>query len=140
MKDLQMYIDGKIVGSRSGKWINVLNPSTEEVISRQPEGSVEEVYEAVDAAYTAQKEWKKLPACERAQYLHKLADSIRCEAGKFQDIIILEQGKTQALAGVEVKVAADYFDYMAEFDRRIEGEIIQSDARGENIRFIRHFE
>ena len=33
MKDLKMYINGKFVESKSGKWINVLNPSTEEVIS-----------------------------------------------------------------------------------------------------------
>ena len=49
MKDLKMYINGKFVESRSGKWIDVLNPSTEEVISRQPEGTVEDVEEALDA-------------------------------------------------------------------------------------------
>lgn len=133
MKDLQMYINGHFTESRSGKWINVLNPSTEEVISRQPEGTVEEVQEAIDAAYAAEKEWKKIPACERAVYLHKMADGIRKHLDKFRDIIVREQGKTQALAGVEVNVAAEYFDYMAGFARRIEGEIIQSDARNENI-------
>ena len=55
MKDLKMYINGKFVESKSGKWIDVLNPSTEEVISRQPEGTVEEVDEALDAAVEAQK-------------------------------------------------------------------------------------
>ena len=44
-----------------------------------------------------------------------------------------EQGKTQALAATEVGVTATYFDYMAEFARRIEGEIIQSDARNETM-------
>jgi lactaldehyde dehydrogenase/glycolaldehyde dehydrogenase len=37
MKDLKMYINGEFCKSSSGKWIDVLNPSTEEVISRQPE-------------------------------------------------------------------------------------------------------
>ncbi|MCM0720298.1 hypothetical protein NBH15_18695 [Parabacteroides sp. W1-Q-101] len=37
MKDLEMYIDGQFIENRSGKWINVLNPSTEEVISRMPD-------------------------------------------------------------------------------------------------------
>lgn len=40
MKDLEMYIDGQFIENRSGKWINVLNPSTEEVISRMPDGTV----------------------------------------------------------------------------------------------------
>lgn len=133
MKDLKMYINGKFVESRSGKWIKVLNPSTEEVTSRQPDGTVEDVAEAIDAAVKAQKEWAKIPACERAVYLHKLADGIRANFDKFQEILVREQGKTQALAATEVGVTATYFDYMAEFARRIEGEIIQSDAPNETM-------
>jgi lactaldehyde dehydrogenase (EC 1.2.1.22) len=41
MKDLQMYINGQFCNSSNGQWIAVLNPSTEEVISRQPEGTIE---------------------------------------------------------------------------------------------------
>ena len=43
MKELKMYINGQFVESGNGKWIDVLNPSTEEVISRQPEGTIEDV-------------------------------------------------------------------------------------------------
>ena len=70
---------------------------------------------------------------ERAVYLHKMADGIRANFDKFQEILVREQGKTQALAATEVGVTATYFDYMAEFARRIEGEIIQSDARNETM-------
>ncbi len=133
MKDLQMYINGRFCESRSGKWIEVLNPSTEEVISRQPDGTLEDVQEAIDAAEVAQPAWAAIPAAERAVYLHKMADGIRANFDKFQEILVREQGKTQALAGVEVGVTATYFDYMAEFARRIEGEIIQSDNRGETM-------
>ena len=133
MKDLQMYINGRFCESRSGKWIEVLNPSTEEVVSRQPDGTLEDVQEAIDAAEAAQPAWAAIPAAERAVYLHKMADGIRANFDKFQEILVREQGKTQALAGVEVGVTATYFDYMAEFARRIEGEIIQSDNRGETM-------
>ena len=137
MKELKMYINGKFVESRSGEWIDVLNPSTEEVTSRQPAGTVEDVQEAVEAAEKAQKAWAKVPAAERAVYLHKIADGIRAEFDKFQEILVREQGKTQALAGVEVGVTATYFDYMAEFARRIEGEVIQSDNRGETMILVK---
>ena len=133
MKDLKMYINGRFCESRSGKWIEVLNPSTEEVVSRQPDGTLEDVQEAIDAAEAAQPAWAAIPAAERAVYLHKMADGIRANFDKFQEILVREQGKTQALAGVEVGVTATYFDYMAEFARRIEGEIIQSDNRGETM-------
>jgi lactaldehyde dehydrogenase/glycolaldehyde dehydrogenase len=133
MKDLKMYINGKFVDSRSGKWIDVLNPSTEEVTSRQPEGTVEDVEEALDAARAAQKPWAALPAVERAQYLKRLADGVRKRHDQFVEIIMREQGKTKAWATTEVSVTAEYFDYMASFARHIEGEVIPSDRKGETI-------
>lgn len=133
MKELKMYINGKFVESRSGKWIDVLNPSTEVVTSRQPEGTIEDVNEALDAARAAQREWAKKPAIERAQYLQKIASGIRRRNDEFVEIIMREQGKTRQWASVEVSVTADYFDYMATFARSIEGEVIPSDRRGETI-------
>jgi lactaldehyde dehydrogenase/glycolaldehyde dehydrogenase len=133
MKELKSFINGKFVENKSGKWIDVLNPSTEEVISRQPDGTVEEANEAVAAAEKAQPAWEKTPAIERAAYLHKIAAGIRKREQEFTDILVREQGKTQGLANVEVNFTADYLDYMAEWARRYEGEIIQSDRRGENI-------
>lgn len=133
MKELKMYINGKFVESRSKKWIDVINPSTEEVISRQPEGTVDDVDEALDAARAAQKTWGDTPAVERGEYLKKIAAGIRARKADFVDIIMREQGKTLAWATTEVEATIGYFDYMATFARHIEGEIIQSDRRGETI-------
>lgn len=133
MKELKMFINGKFVENKSGKWIDVLNPSTEEVISRQPEGTPEDAAEAVEAAYVAQMKWEKLPAIERGRYLTAIAAGIRKREQELTDIIVREGGKTQALANVEVNVTAEYFDYIAGWARRYEGEIIQSDRANENI-------
>lgn len=133
MKNLKMFIDGKFVESRSGKWIDVLNPSTEEVIARQPEADTEDVDQALDAARRAQKEWAQTPAIERAAYLKKMARGIERRRSEFIEIIMREQGKTRAWATIEVDATIGYFDYMASFARHIEGEIIPSDNRGETI-------
>ncbi|MDE6340924.1 MAG: aldehyde dehydrogenase [Muribaculaceae bacterium] len=133
MKDLKMYIDGKFVESKSGKWIDVLNPSTEEVIARQPEGTKEDVEEALDAARRAQKEWEKTPAIVRASYLLKMAEAIKARRDEFIEIIMREQGKTRNWATIEVDATISYFEYMATFARHIEGEIIPSDNPGETI-------
>ncbi len=133
MKELKMYINGKFVESSNGKWIDVLNPSTEEVISRQPEGTIEDVEVALDAARSAQKEWARTPVCERAVYLTKMADGIRKREQEFVEIIMREQGKTRNWASIEVGATIAYFDYMASFARHIEGEIVESDNRGEKI-------
>jgi lactaldehyde dehydrogenase/glycolaldehyde dehydrogenase len=133
MRELKMFIDGKFAENTSGKWIDVLNPSTEEVISRMPEGSVADAKTAIDAAVVAQKKWEKIPAVERASYLIKIADGIRKREKELTDIIVSEGGKVQGLANVEVLFTADYLEYMAGWARRYEGEIIQSDRPNESI-------
>jgi lactaldehyde dehydrogenase/glycolaldehyde dehydrogenase len=129
----QLFINGKFVDSSSEKKFNVINPSTEEVISECPEGTVEDTRKAIDAAYESQKKWAKLPAIERAKYLRKIADGIRKNAEMLATTIVEEQGKIRPLARVEVDFTADYIDYMAEWARRLEGEIIPSDRPNENI-------
>jgi len=129
----QLFINGKFVDSSSEKKFNVINPSTEEVISECPEGTVEDTRKAIDVAYESQKKWAKLPAIERAKYLRKIADGIRKNAEMLATTIVEEQGKIRPLARVEVDFTADYIDYMAEWARRLEGEIIPSDRPNENI-------
>ena len=133
MKDLKMYINGQFCESSNGQWIDVLNPSTEEVISRQPEGTIDDVNRALDAARAAQKSWAKTPAIERAGYLLKMAEGIKKRENEFTEIIMREQGKTRAWAAIEVGATIAYFEYMATFARHIEGEIIPSDRPNETI-------
>ena len=133
MKTLKMFIDGKFVENGTGKWIDVLNPSTEEVIAQQPDGTVDDVRKAIDAAEKAQAAWEKLPAIQRAGYLLRIAAGIRKREKELTDIIVAEGGKTQGLANVEVLFTADYIEYMAGWARRYEGEIIQSDRPLESI-------
>lgn len=133
MKELRMYIDGQFIENKSGKWISVLNPSTEEVTSLMPDGTVEEVKTAIEAAEKAQVAWERVPAVERASYLIKIAGGIRKREKELTDIIVREGGKTQGLANVEVLFTADYLEYMAGWARRYEGEIIPSDRPNENI-------
>ena len=131
LKSYEMLIDGEFVAS--AKTIEVLNPTTEQVISRFPSGTVEDVNRAVLAAERAQISWAALPAIRRAGYLREIATLVRAHRESLARVITEEQGKILSLAQVEVDFSADYLDYMAEFARRYEGEIIQSDRPGENI-------
>ncbi|WP_435930237.1 aldehyde dehydrogenase [Dryocola sp. BD613] len=128
-----MYINGQFVPWQGDRWIDVVNPATEEVISRIPDGGAQQAQEAIDAAAKAQDGWEALPAIERAGWLRKIAAGIRERAAVISALIVAEGGKTQQLAEVEVAFTADYLDYMSEWARRYEGEILQSDRPGENI-------
>ncbi|MGZ0750148.1 aldehyde dehydrogenase [Kluyvera sichuanensis] len=128
-----MYIDGQFVSWQGDSWIDVINPATEACLSRIPDGDAEHAKQAIDAAERAQPAWEALPAIERAGWLRKIAAGIRERAAEISQMIVAEGGKIQQLAEVEVGFTADYIEYMAEWARRYEGEILQSDRPGENI-------
>jgi lactaldehyde dehydrogenase/glycolaldehyde dehydrogenase len=129
----RFYINGQFVENRSGRWIEVINPATEQTLSQIPEGSREDADRAVDAAQAAQPAWEALPAAERGVWLRKISAGIRQREAEITATIVAEGGKTQQLAKTEVLFTADYLDYMAEWARRYEGEILQSDRVNETI-------
>ena len=129
---LQSYINNSFINS-SGKELDNINPSDGKILNSFNENSLKEVDDAIHSARQAQKLWEKIPAIERAVYLKKIGDKIKDNASKIVNIIVQEQGKIKSLAEGEVNNTAEYFYYMAEWARRIEGEIITSDVKNENI-------
>lgn len=133
IKEYQLFIDGKWVTSTSGETIDIVSPSTEEVIARVQNGTVEEAEQALKAAEKAQKSWKKLPARSRAELLYKLADEIKANAEFLAELLVKEQGKLLKVARMEVAVTASFIEYACEGARRIEGDIVPSDNANEQI-------
>lgn len=131
----QNYINGQFTEAR--EHFDVLNPATGALLSKVPAADDSAVDDALRAARQAQKDWARKPAIERAGYLRRIASKLRENVDHLARTITLEQGKISALAEVEVNFTADYLDYMAEWARRIEGEIITSDRPGENIFLFR---
>jgi lactaldehyde dehydrogenase/glycolaldehyde dehydrogenase len=127
------YVAGKFNIPAGAARIDVLNPSRNSVISGIPDSPAAAVDEAVAAATAAQKSWARLAPIERANLLRQVAAQIRVNADEIARVIAEEQGKIMGLARVEANFTADYIDYMAEWARRIEGEIIPSDRRNEMI-------
>ena len=126
------YIDGQWVDGR-GATIDVLNPATGRRIASVPDGGADDVNRAVAAAKKAQPAWERLPAIQRANHLRQISAKLRANAERLARTLVLEQGKVPELAAVEVEFTASYIDYMAEWARRIEGEIVTSDRPGEQI-------
>ena len=127
----QNYIDNQFVGSEEN--IEVFNPANAELLARVPQASNDQVAHAIAAARKAQKGWAAKPAIERAGYLRRIAAKVRENAERLAQVITQEQGKVPGLALVEVNFTADYLDYMAEWARRLEGEVLTSDRVGEHI-------
>lgn len=131
------YIDGRFDEADVASRIEVFNPATHALLDTVPEAGVAAVERAIAAARTAQPQWAKLPAIQRAAHLRKVAEGLRGVREEMARLLTLEQGKTLGLARVEVDFTADYLDYMAEWARRIEGEVLTSDRPGESIFLLR---
>jgi lactaldehyde dehydrogenase / glycolaldehyde dehydrogenase len=137
MKNFDNFVNGRFVPSTSGSRIVVKNPATGAEICTVPDSSEEDVNAALEAAEAAQKSWEKEPAAARARLLRAIAAKIRENVEPIARVITEEQGKTLGLARVEAEFTADYLDYMSEWGRRIEGEIVESDRKGETILLFR---
>jgi len=137
MKNFGNFVDGKFVPSQREKRIVVRNPATGSEICTVPDSGEEDVNAAIAAAEAAQRSWGKEPAAARAKLLRSIAAKVRENVEPIARVITEEQGKTLGLARVEVEFTADYLDYMAEWGRRIEGEIVESDRKGETVLLFR---
>jgi lactaldehyde dehydrogenase/glycolaldehyde dehydrogenase len=137
MEDYDNFIDGCFAPSTSSERIVVVNPATGAQICTVPESSSDDLERALTVATAAQPAWARTPAVERARGLRTVAMRIRESTESIARVISEEQGKTLPLARIEVNFTADYIDYMAEWARRIEGDIIESDRAGENIFLFR---
>jgi lactaldehyde dehydrogenase/glycolaldehyde dehydrogenase len=127
------FVNGQFIEPAADQHISVYNPATEALIARVAAASKDEAIAAVNAAAVAQKGWRKLPAAQRAVYLHKLADALTECAPAIGAALALESGKSVADATNEAIYAGQITRYHAEWARRIEGEVIPSDTPDENL-------
>ena len=130
------FVDGKWERA-SGEAIDVINPATEEAIASLPSASEADVDHVLTAAQRAQRDWGRQPGGVRGDYVCGIARVIRANADALAEVITREVGKPLKAAHGELAFAANYADYMAGWDRRIDGEIIQSDNSDETIYLLR---
>ncbi|MDO6763639.1 aldehyde dehydrogenase [Agarivorans sp. 1_MG-2023] len=133
MKNYQMYINGTWLDANSGARVEVINPSTEEVIATVANGDESDAELAMSAAVAAQKQWRKLPARKRAEKLLDLVAEIKAHRDELAKLLVTEQGKLLKVARMEVDVTCSFIEYACEWARHIEGDIVESDNPDEHI-------
>mmetsp|Transcript_24351 Transcript_24351/g.36537 ORF Transcript_24351/g.36537 Transcript_24351/m.36537 type:complete len:513 (+) Transcript_24351:54-1592(+) len=90
----QLFINGEFKESKATQWIDVKNPATQEVVTRVPEATQEEMREAVEAAQAAFKKWSTTSVSVRQRVMFKLQDLIRKHEDELAESITIENGKT----------------------------------------------
>ena len=126
LQDMPMLIDGKLVASESGRWMESVNPATEEVIGRTPEGTTKDVDLAVEAAEKAQPEWAALPVSKRADYLHKLSDGMAKRADEILRVEVMDTGNTIFKMRDDVGKAIGQLKFFAGLGYEMKGQSVPS--------------
>jgi aminobutyraldehyde dehydrogenase len=109
----QHYINGSFQQSPASEMIAVVDPSTEEIIAQTPDGTLEDVDQAVEAAVAAQVQWARLVPKARSQVLHQIADRLAKNADLLVRLESANTGKPLAVSREDVDGTIDTFRFMA---------------------------
>ena len=129
----KIAIGGAWHDAESGKTSDVTNPATGETIGTIAWAGAIETKRAITAAQAAFKAWSATLASERAAALHRMAAVIRENADLLASMLTLEQGKPLAEAKGEILLGANYVQWFAEEARRINGQIVPSPWKDNQI-------
>ncbi|MER6547282.1 aldehyde dehydrogenase family protein [Streptomyces sp. NPDC001250] len=94
----KIYVDGSWTRSYGGETIDVVNPTTEEVIGSVPQGTAEDVDAAVGAARRAFPGWAGTSPARRAAYLNRVGERLREDSLELAELITRDVGTPLAFS------------------------------------------
>ena len=124
--DAPMLINGELVASESGQWMDSINPANEELLGRVPKGTAKDMNRAVEAAEKAQPAWNALPVSKRAEYLVKLSDEMAKRADEILHVEVMDTGNTIYKMRDDVSKAIEQLKYFAGLGYEVKGQTIPS--------------
>jgi len=93
IRTLSLFVNGQAVASKSGRYADIFDPSTGQVIAQTPLCSEAEVNGAIESAKNAYPAWADTPAIKRVQVLYKFRDLIEEHLDELTRLVCLENGK-----------------------------------------------
>lgn len=120
-----LFIGGEERESASGARLDVVDPATRSVVGSAPDGTAEDIEDALAAARTAyETEWSDWTASERAAVLRELATVVRREHDALAELETLENGKPLHESNRDVEAAASKLEYYAGAADKHHGETL----------------
>jgi len=126
MTEYRLYIDGAFHDAKSNRWIDVINPATQEVIARVPDGNAADIDDAIRAARRAFEgaPWREVTAQERGRILLRLAQIVRDHAAEWAELETINNGKPIVESEFDIADVATCFEYYGGLATKIHGDVI----------------
>uniref|UniRef100_V9KQ64 Methylmalonate-semialdehyde/malonate-semialdehyde dehydrogenase [acylating], mitochondrial n=1 Tax=Callorhinchus milii TaxID=7868 RepID=V9KQ64_CALMI len=122
----KLFIDGKFIDSKTSEWIDVHNPATNEVVTKVPKATHEEMTAAVNSSQRAFAAWSDTSILSRQQIFLKYQQLIKDNMKEIAKIITLEQGKTLADAEGDVFRGLQVVEHSCSVTSLMMGETLPS--------------
>ncbi|KAG9203632.1 hypothetical protein G6514_002650 [Epicoccum nigrum] len=124
-EDTPNFLDNKFVASKATKWIDLHDPATNNLVTRVPQSTDEELKAAVDSAEKAFPAWKATSLMTRQQIMFKYTHLIRENWDRLAASITLEQGKTFADARGDVLRGLQVAETSCGITTQMTGEVLE---------------
>jgi succinate-semialdehyde dehydrogenase/glutarate-semialdehyde dehydrogenase len=118
-----LFIGGKWQAGSTGRKIDVIDPSTGNVIAAVADASVQDGLDAVRVAYAAGPAWAATAPRKRSEILRRCFELMIERKDMLAELISLENGKALNDARGEVAYAAEFFRWFSEEAVRLNGDI-----------------
>ena len=96
----KIYIGGQWVQSSGTGVLEVINSTTEQVMGSVPEGTVEDVDNAVAAARSAFESWSQTSVQERADWMQRISEGLGARMDEIAELIAQEVGMPIKLSNI----------------------------------------
>lgn len=135
---LKNFINGEWVKSTSGQTLDVPNPATNELLTKVPVSTKEDVDLAVSAAKQAFQKWSKVPVPKRARILFKYHTLLTEHHEELAKLIVQENGKAYKEAYGEVQRGIECVEFASGAPTLMMGETLSGIAEDIDSEMFRY--
>lgn len=123
--DTTNFLDNEFVQSKASTWIDLHDPATNNLVTRVPQSTDEELQAAVKSAEKAFPAWRATSIMARQQIMFKFTNLIRQNWDRLAASITLEQGKTFADARGDVLRGLQVAETACGITTQMAGEVLE---------------
>src|SRR4051794_25443576 len=137
MRTIGHFVGGKEVPGQSGRFGDVFQPMTGEVIARVALASQDEVRQAVENAKAAQPTWGATNPQRRARVMMKFLELIAKEMDPLAELLAREHGKTIPDAKGDIQRGVEVAEFACGIPHLMKGEYTEGAGPGIDVDSMR---
>ena len=127
---LKYFAGGEWLETKSGRYMDIYNPSTGEVQAQTPQCTQEEVNYAIACAKKAFDSWSMVPVMKRVQVLYNFRDLVNKHMDELTEICAREHGKVWSESRGDILKVKEPVEFACGVPSLMVGESLMDTATG----------